>query len=92
MNIDRILVAASVPLLLGGCATNYMAEPGAAQFGEPNRQTYAAMIIDPEPAYEEPLVTSADKAAAATNRYRKDQVKQPERVDTTSVGGGGPGG
>ena len=65
-------------------------DPG---FGEANRATYAAMVVNPDPEYDTPIpTTSAEKAAQAIERYRNDQVKQPERVSTTEniSGGGGP--
>ena len=63
-------------------------DPG---FGEANRATYAAMVVNPDPEYNTPIpATSAEKAAQAIERYRNDQVKKPERISTTeNVGGGG---
>ena len=53
-------------------------------FGEANRATFAAMVINPDPQYDTPIPeTSAQHAAAAIERYRNDAVKQPERVSTT---------
>lgn len=94
MNIDRkALIALPAVALLAGCATDgYLGDPDHAAFGEPNRQTYAAMIIDPDPHYDDALNTSAEKSAAATDRYRKDKVKKPERIGTQSAGSGGSGG
>ena len=64
-------------------------DPG---FGEANRATYAAMVVNPDPEYDTPIpATSAEKAAQAIERYRNDQVKQPERISTTE-GTGGSGG
>ena len=62
-------------------------------FGDANRATFAAMVINPDPRYDTPIpTTSAEHAAQAIDRYRKDQVKQPDRINTTSVSGGGSGG
>ncbi len=91
MNSDRSmrLAAASVllaGLALGGCASTYSASAGEidpAAFGEANRQTYAAMIVNPDPQYSEPMATSAEHAAAAAERYRADEVKQPEAPSST---------
>lgn len=91
MNSDRRMGIGAVALLLGGlalggCASTYSARSGQidpAGFGEANRQTYAAMIVNPEPQYTEPMATSAEHAAAAAERYREDEVKQPERVSST---------
>ena len=85
MIIDRKMAAAlAASLLLSGCASNMLfEEPGDASFGEANRQTMMAQVVDPDPVYEEGLVTSGDHAADAIDRYRADGVKQPERVTTT---------
>ena len=92
MNSKRLALLMAAPLLLAGCAKDYSASAGeinAADFGEANRQTYAAMIIDPDPQYETPMATSGEHAAAAVERYATDKVKQPERISsTTSVSGG----
>ena len=96
MNIDRLtwLALAALPLLAGCAADDGIAS--ASAFGEANRQTFAAQIVDPNPQYEflDPE-TSGDHAAQAIDRYRKGTVKQPERVRSTSGGagkGGGSGG
>ena len=93
MNSRLPLCALLGALALGGCAQTHSASVGeidSADFGEANRQTYAAMIIDPDPQYDEPLPTSAEHAADAIERYRNDQVKQPETIRTTAgVSGGG---
>lgn len=60
-------------------------------WGEANRQTMAAQIIDPTPHYDTAVPeTSGEHAAKATERYRDDKVKQPEKLKTsnTSTGGG----
>lgn len=94
MNSDRrpvrIAAATALALLLGACADQSTAvgRIDPADFGEANRQTYAAMIIDPDPVYDTELPTSAEHAAAAVERYRTGKVKQPDRVSSTSVGGG----
>jgi hypothetical protein len=89
----------AIPLLaavaLSACAQDYSTKVGridAHEFGEANRQTYAAMIIDPDPQYSTPLPTSAEHAAAAIDRYRKGTVKQPERASSTSAAAAGGGG
>ena len=92
MNSRLPLCALLGALALGGCAQTYSAKMGdidPADFGEANRQTYAAMIIDPDPQYDEPLPTSAEHAAQAIERYRSDEVKQPESIRSTEAVGGG---
>lgn len=66
-------------------------DPG---FGDANRATFAAMVINPDPQYENPIPpTSAEHAAQAIDRYRNDRVKKPERIDTTEISSGsGSGG
>ncbi len=90
----RFLFAAGCALLLAGCETGFRDPKGEiSTFGEANRQTMMAQVVDPDPQYDEPLETSAEHAAQATDRYHKDKVKKPERIKSTSgVGGGGGGG
>ena len=65
-------------------------DPG---FGEANRATFAAMVINPDPQYDNPIpLTSAEHAAQAIERYRNDNVKQPDRLNTQNINGGGGGG
>lgn len=98
MNIDRtVLVAASLAALvsLSGCATYGSVGDGwhdEDSFGEANRQTMAAQVIDPDPQYDEPMATSGEHAAQAIERYRTDSIKQPDRINSTSKGGGGGNG
>lgn len=98
MNTDRArwLAIAALPLfaapLLAACDSD-LASTGkpASTFGEANRQTMMAQVIDPEPEYEylDPA-TSAEHAAQAIDRYRKGTVKQPETVRSTeTISGGG---
>ena len=59
-------------------------------FGEPNRQTMMAQVINPNPEYTDPLPgASAEHAQQAIERYRNDEVKQPETTQTSDFGGGG---
>ena len=95
MSTKQLIFVAISIIALSGCAETHAGlEPiDPADFGEANRQTYAAMIINPDPQYEEPMATSADHAAQAIERYREGAVVEPETVTTTSgLGGGGGGG
>ncbi|NVE94178.1 hypothetical protein [Altererythrobacter lutimaris] len=94
MIIDRRIIAGLLAATaLTGCASvadkefvGYQ-DPG---FGEANRATYAAMVVNPDPKYDKPIpASSAEHAAQAIERYRTDAVKRPERVETTDIGGGG---
>lgn len=59
-------------------------------FGEANRQTFAAQVIDPAPAYDELyLGENGDKAAQAIERYRTDKVKKPEGQGLSQIGKSG---
>ena len=93
MNSDRARRIACLALLplAAGCASvpSIYEEPGDAAFGEANRQTMMAQVIDPDPVYEEPMVGSGEHAAGAVERYRTDTVKEPESISTTSGTGGG---
>lgn len=87
----RIAIAASALVTLGACADNSMFErPGDAAFGEANRQTMMAQVVNPDPEYDTELVTSGDHAAEAIERYRTDSVKQPAKVSTTQGAASGP--
>ena len=97
MNTEPCRKAACLLLLplLAGCASipSIYEQPGDSLFGEANRQTMMAQVIDPDPVYGGPMVTSGDNAAQAIERYRTDSVKQPENIRTTDVGAGdGAGG
>jgi len=55
-------------------------------WGEANRRTMAAQIVDPEPDYSfVEMESSAEHAVSAVERYRTDDVKQPEKVEIESV-------
>lgn len=92
MNSDRAkwLLAPGLFMAVAGCAHNPLLEqPGDVAFGEPNRQTMMAQVINPDPYYEDAVpVSSAEHAVQAIDRYRNDSVKQPEGVRTTDVGEG----
>ncbi len=83
-------LALAAVTLLAACDQDVKstAAPPAA-FGEANRQTMLAQVVDPDPAYDDAgPATSAGKAAQAAERYRKDAVKRPDKVRSTSVSSG----
>jgi hypothetical protein len=88
----RLGAIGAMGMALAGCQQQgglnglpYMGGPD--NFGEANRQTLAAQIIDPQPEYLSPVpVTSGEHAAQAVERYRTDKVKLPDRVKTTDAG------
>lgn len=91
MNTDRLrllgLGLAALPLL-AACEADKAGIASASSFGEANRQTNLAQVVDPEPEYEylDPA-TSALHAAQAVERYRTDKVKKPDKVRSTESGG-----
>jgi hypothetical protein len=88
----RWLALAALPLL-AGCQTDQAGIDGpASTFGEANRQTMLAQVIDPEPQYDADATSSGEHAAEAVERYRTGKVKQPERVKIQSAVSGGSGG
>lgn len=91
-DLARCTFAAALALALAGCAGDQLALGNAsdASWGEANRQTMAAQVIDPDPQYDTAVaVSSGDHAARAAERYRRDAVKKPEKVTTSSLGDSG---
>ncbi len=89
MNSDlaRAVIVPVLVLTLAGCASNALTEKsGDLKFGDANRQTMMAQVINPDPVYTEPAQTSGAHAADAVERYRTDTVKQPDPVSTTNSG------
>ncbi len=86
MRIDRnYWTGLAIISLLAGCS-DHIASTGApaSSFGEANRQTMMAQIVNPEPEYSSLVPeTSAQHAAQAIERYATDKVKKPERVSST---------
>lgn len=83
-DLPRAVIALAFVLALAGCANNAITEePGDLKFGDANRQTMMAQVIDPYPVYSEPAQSSGAHAADAVERYRTDKVKQPDSVRTT---------
>lgn len=85
-DIAKKALALITALGLGGCATNAITEqPGDLKFGDANRQTMMAQVINPDPVYTEPAQSSGAHAADAVERYRTDKVKQPDSYRTTDT-------
>ena len=78
-------------VVLGGCDTihpNGSLDPG---FGEVARYNAAQQVIDPDPQVGPNAAAPGGNgatAAAAAKRYRTDNVKPVERVQTTQGGSG----
>ena len=63
---------------------------GDPTWGEANRATMAAQVIDPSPEYENPIPpTSASNAVRAADAYRAGEVEEVERISTTESTEGG---
>ena len=90
---SRLLAAPLALGLLAGCNTiSPVSQSVDPSFGEAVKYNIAVQTIDPAPVYGELDAQpgeSGAKGAAAVQRYRTDQVKQVEQIQTTE-GGGGP--
>jgi len=70
------------------CASGAKTMGVDTSWGEANRQTMAAQVIDPAPQYAtSEAEVSGEKAAAAIERYRTDKIKQPEKLTTPHASG-----
>lgn len=92
--IGRTSAAVLMLVLVAGCASTNGQLRSAKQdnWGEANRQTMAAQVIDPAPVYEDPVATTGGaQVAAAIERLRTDRVKKPEKVKTSAIATSGSG-
>lgn len=90
MRCNMKLIAASVTVLAAaGCAP---VDPG---FGESYRYDMAIQTVDPDPVYADDAMKPGyhgEKAAKASERYRKGSTKPVQRESTnTAQSGGGSG-
>ena len=72
MNIKLLVPVAA--LGLAGCATYGSPEAGRfdeADFGEANRMTFSAMVVDPDPQYDTEMEGSAERAADAVVAFER---------------------
>ena len=81
----RIIVLTASALATAGCATGSGTDfMGDESWGEANRRTMAAQVVDPNPVYETAIPpTTAVNAVTAIEHYRDGTVEEPERVSTT---------
>lgn len=80
------LGGAVAALLAAGCAP---VDPG---MGEAFKYDMVAQTVNPEPAYAAGTLQAGSDgthAALATEHYRKDSIKQPERESSTSASASG---
>ena len=93
---SRLLIAPLALASLAGCNTWH--SQSASQdpaFGEAVKYDMAVQTIDPDPVYAEDGAQPGDhgeKGAKAVDRYRRDAVKQLERMEISSGSGGSGGG
>lgn len=96
MNIDakRILPIAGVALALAACTNNdgrLDLTQGDPTWGDANRATMAAQVVDPSPEYDTPIPpTSATNAVRAIDAYEAGDVEEVETISTTESISGGP--
>ena len=91
MPIDRrALIALLLAPALGACQTTVgdLNAPDAAKFGEANRQTLAAQVVDPDPQYEyldPPTSGQHASAASAAVSARRMRGPRPTAVTKSSL-------
>lgn len=95
MSFKRLLMATAVCAALAGCntANKHIGEEDPF-LGEAVKYNAAAQIINPDPVYPEGAAepgSNGDKGASAVKRYRGDQVKQVEMMETTTSSSSGSG-
>jgi hypothetical protein len=89
INARRFALTALVVSGLAACNHNYPG-PAASNFGDANRMTMAAQVVDPDPEYDTlNPPTSGEHSGQAAERYRTDKVKQPVRTSSTQGPSGG---
>ena len=88
MNSRALLFAGTLILPLCACATADKEWLGHQDptWGDANRATMAAQVINPNPEYETQIPpTSAANATNAIDRYREGRVEQPDRISTSET-------
>ena len=91
MPIDKLRAAIILALSLScaACASTGQVPPtplAKDDFGWATRETLAAQIVNPAPAYDgRPILISADHAVQAAERYRTDKVKLPVQPKTSKT-------
>jgi len=86
----RLLGGLGILLLVTGCAAQDLPLQRVDNWGEANRQTFAAQIVDPAPEYDTLVpITRGDHAVAAADRYRTGTVKEPKSERVSNASGSG---
>lgn len=94
MNTKTIAITSLSLLALSACTVADKELMGYQDptWGDANRATMAAQVINPNPEYDTLVPeTSATNAVRAIDRYREGNVEQPDRQSTTEPIGDGPG-
>ncbi|MFC7536359.1 hypothetical protein ACFQPG_03145 [Sphingomonas sp. GCM10030256] len=93
MSFDRTLIAAALALTTAACSTpeprTDWIDPGMGEAVAWNKNLH---VINPDPVYRADGAqpgANGERAADATERYRKGEVKDVKEVNTTSSGSGG---
>lgn len=87
MSFKRILLIGAITAVLSGCYTIGREDLG---FGESVKYDTALQTINPAPVYPPNAAQpgeNGDKGAQAVKRYRSDEVKPVEQMQTTGTGG-----
>lgn len=95
IDFSKLTAMAAATMLVAGCMSDGSDSmvSSVSNWGEANRQTMAAQVIDPTPVYDSAVPQSSGEAAAkAVERYRTDKVKKPERIKTSTAGASAAGG
>jgi hypothetical protein len=103
INLRRVLGALALCAALGGCTEHYLARRDAISpsAGDALATDRVTMMVDPWPraAGNRNIAFNGERMQAAAERYRKDKVKPPVSMSTSSAsyqspstGGAGEGG
>ena len=80
----RAVLGLAALAVLGACDTIHT-DPNLSTFGEANRQTMAAQIVNPDPVYDTlNPPTSGEHAGQAGERYSDGRVIKPDAVSASS--------
>lgn len=95
MSFKPLLIGAAACAALAGCntANKHIGEEDPF-LGEAVKYNAAAQIINPEPVYAEGAAepgSNGHKGAEAVKRYRRNEVKQVEMMETTAGSSSGSG-
>lgn len=93
MSFKRTAIAIAAVAALAGCSTAPIGNEDPF-FGEAVKYNAAIQTINPDPVYAADAAKpgdNGDKGADAVKRYRSDQVKEVQTMQTTTSASGGGG-